>query len=178
MRPTLSLACAGCALALAACGGGGGGGDDDDRLDLTTPGVDEQRGAAARAREPRGRQGRRARRARMGGHAAARRRPRRARYFALPSVVANGTAPIKLDSRADVRFFNRTLPVRRQGDRHRDGGERLLHRDVPADGAARPRLVRHRHRRRPPATAFRVRDELITDWLRVPDVDSEPATPS
>ena len=31
-------------------------------------------------------------------------------YFALPSVVSNGTSPIKLTSREDVRFFNRTLP--------------------------------------------------------------------
>ena len=31
-------------------------------------------------------------------------------YFAIPSVVSNGTSPIRLTSRDDVRFFNRTLP--------------------------------------------------------------------
>ena len=31
-------------------------------------------------------------------------------YFAIPSVVSNGTAPIRLTGRDDVRIFNRTLP--------------------------------------------------------------------
>src|SRR4051794_7128047 len=33
-----------------------------------------------------------------------------ARYFALPSLVSNGTPPIKLKTRAQTRIFNRTLP--------------------------------------------------------------------
>jgi hypothetical protein len=31
-------------------------------------------------------------------------------FFALPSVVANGTPPIVLHTRADARLFNRSLP--------------------------------------------------------------------
>src|SRR3954451_15784934 len=33
-----------------------------------------------------------------------------ARYFAVPSLVSNGTPPIKLKTRAQTRIFNRTLP--------------------------------------------------------------------
>ena len=58
-----------------------------------------------------GRRRRRRRHPRLDRRAAPRpRRARASRYFALPSVVSNGTPPIRLTSRADVRFFNRTLP--------------------------------------------------------------------
>jgi hypothetical protein len=33
-----------------------------------------------------------------------------ARFFALPSIIANGTAPIELRTRADARAFNESLP--------------------------------------------------------------------
>ena len=33
-----------------------------------------------------------------------------AEYFAVPATVSNGTPPLKLKSRAEVEFFNRTLP--------------------------------------------------------------------
>ena len=174
MRPTLSLACAGCALALAACGGGGG--DDDDRLKLTTPGVEEQR---ARPPDPVREVDEADVRVVRAWADTLRRGDVRgaARYFALPSVVANGTAPIKLDSRADVRFFNRTLPC----------GAKVIGSETAANGFF---IVTFRLTERPgrgscgsgtgqtARAAFRVRDELITDWLRVQDVDSAPATPS
>src|SRR4029077_1686000 len=32
------------------------------------------------------------------------------RYFALPTIVANGGGPLELKTRAAVRFFNATLP--------------------------------------------------------------------
>ena len=33
-------------------------------------------------------------------------------YFAVPATVSNGTPPLRLKSREDVEFFNRTLPMR------------------------------------------------------------------
>jgi hypothetical protein len=100
-----------------------------------------------------------------------------ARYFALPSVVANGTAPIKLTTPAEVRFFNRTLPC----------GAEVIGTEPAPHGFF---IVTFRLTERPGAgecgsgtgatarTAFRVRDERITDWLRVQDVESVPGTPS
>jgi hypothetical protein len=98
-----------------------------------------------------------------------------ARYFALPSLVSNGTAPIKLETRAEAEFFNRTLPC---------GAElidtepaphgffiatfRLTERPGPGEcGTGTGETAR---------TAFRVRDEHITDWLRVRDIPSAPET--
>jgi hypothetical protein len=36
--------------------------------------------------------------------------PGAAKFFALPSVVSNGTPPIELHTRADARLFNASLP--------------------------------------------------------------------
>ena len=178
MRPTLSLACAGCALALAACGGGGGG--DDARLDLTTPGTDEPRsGEQERQAEPARRVDKADVRVVRKWSDALRRGDVRAasRYFALPSVVANGTTPIRLDSRGDVRFFNRTLPC----------GAKLIGTETAVNGFffATFRLTERPGRGSCGAgagqtarTAFRMRDHLITDWLRVPEDEPEPSTPA
>jgi hypothetical protein len=98
-----------------------------------------------------------------------------ARYFALPSLVSNGTPPIKLETRAEAEFFNRTLPC---------GAElidtepaphgffiatfRLTERPGPGEcGSGTGETAR---------TAFRVRDDRITDWLRVRDIESAPET--
>ena len=98
-----------------------------------------------------------------------------ARYFALPSLVANGTGPIKLETRAEVEFFNRTLPC----------GAELIGAEPAPHGffIATFRLTERPGRGRcgsgtgeTARTAFRVRDELITDWLRVQDVESAPET--
>ena len=98
-----------------------------------------------------------------------------ARYFALPSLVANGTAPIKLETRAEVEFFNRTLPC----------GAELIGTEPAPHGffIATFRLTERPGRGRcgsgtgeTARTAFRVRDELITDWLRVQDVEAAPET--
>jgi hypothetical protein len=98
-----------------------------------------------------------------------------ARYFALPSVVANGTAPIKLTTPAEVRFFNRTLPC----------GAKVIGTEPAPHGFF---IATFRLTERPGAgecgsgtgetarTAFRVVDEHITDWLRVQDVESAPET--
>jgi hypothetical protein len=178
MRPT--LACAGCALALAACGGGG---DDDDRLNLTTPGAKEQRARppAETESEPVPKVDRADVRVVRGWADALRRGDVRAasRYFALPSVVSNGTAPIKLDTRADVRFFNRTLPC----------GAKLIGTETAVNGFFFATFLLTERPGRGSCgagagdtarTAFRVRNHLITDWLRVPDAaqEAEPGSPS
>jgi hypothetical protein len=179
MRRTVSLACAGCAIAIAACGGGG----DDDRLDLTTPGADEQRQQPAESDEQPAEPERKVDRGdvrvvRRWADALRHGDVRGAsRYFALPSTVSNGTAPIRLDKRADVRFFNRTLPC----------GAKLIATEPTVNGFF---FATFRLTERPgrgscgsgtgatARTAFRVRNHLITDWLRVPDEEPEPASPS
>ncbi len=88
--------------------------------------------------------------------------------FALPSLVSNGTSPIRLRTREQVRFFNRTLPC----------GAKVMDAEVAPH---RFMIVTFTLTERPgkgscgtgagqtARTAFRVRDGLITDWLRVPD---------
>ena len=105
-----------------------------------------------------------------GGHV-----ERAVRYFAIPAVVSNGTGPIRLSSRADVRFFNRTLPCGAKVVRAEDTGAfvvatfRLTERPGPGrcgsgvGGRA--------------STAFLIRHQRIVQWRRV--VEPEPgATPS
>jgi len=98
-----------------------------------------------------------------------------ARYFALPSLVSNGTPPIKLETRAEAEFFNRTLPC----------GARLIDTEPAQRGFF---IATFRLTERPGAgecgsgtgetarTAFRVRGDRITDWLRVQDIESAPET--
>ena len=178
MRSTTWLAGAACALALVACGGGG-----DERLKLTTPGSKDARRSPEQTAQPD--QQPKVDRAhvrvvrewadtlRHGDVRGA------ARYFALPSTVSNGTAPIRLTSRADVRFFNRTLPC----------GARLIATEPAAHGYF---IATFRLTERPgkgkcgggtgatARTAMRVRKQLITDWVRVPDAapSDDSGTPS
>ena len=96
-----------------------------------------------------------------------------ARFFALPSLVSNGTPPIKLKTRAQARFFNRTLPC----------GAKLIGTEPARKGFF---IATFRLTERPgegecgsgtgetARAAFRVRDEHITDWLRVQDIESAP----
>jgi hypothetical protein len=98
-----------------------------------------------------------------------------ARYFAIPSLVSNGTPPIKLETRAEAEFFNETLPC----------GARLIDTEPAPHGFF---IATFRLTERPgpgecgsgtgetARTAFRVRDALITDWLRVQDIESAPET--
>ncbi len=55
-----------------------------------------------------------------------------ARFFALPSAVANGTRPIALETRAQARAFNRSLPCGADVDLRSRRARRLLRRHVPA----------------------------------------------
>jgi hypothetical protein len=98
-----------------------------------------------------------------------------ARYFALPSLVSNGTPPIKLETRAEAEFFNRTLPC----------GAELIDTEPAPHGFF---IATFRLTERPGAgecgsgtgetarTAFRVRGDRITDWLRVRDIEAAPET--
>jgi hypothetical protein len=87
-------------------------------------------------------------------------------YFAVPSVVANGGAPVTLRSRADAIAFNRSLPcgarlvsTRRLG-RFVDATFRLTERPGGACGPGAGQLAR---------TAFVIRDSKIVQWRRLPN---------
>jgi hypothetical protein len=98
--------------------------------------------------------------------------PAASRYFALPSVVSNGTSPIRLTSREDVEFFNRTLPCGARVTKLEDTGRlvvatlELTERPGPGrcgqgvGGTAR--------------TAFLITKGKIAQWRRV--VDEEPGS--
>jgi hypothetical protein len=95
-----------------------------------------------------------------------------ARFFALPSTVANGTVPLRIETRAHARFFNRTLPC----------GAKLIATEPAEEGSfiATFRLTERPGRGRcgsgtgaTARTAFQVRGGLITAWVRVPDEDPD-----
>ncbi len=95
------------------------------------------------------------------------------RYFAVPSRAANGTGPIQLASKQDVRAFNEALPCGARliaGEPADDGffiaTFVLTERPGPGTcGLAKTSTAR---------TAFRVKDGRITDWLRVGDLPMAP----
>jgi hypothetical protein len=98
---------------------------------------------------------------------------RAARFFALPSVVSNGTPPITLRSRAAVRLFNDSLPcgavlerTYRQG-RYTAAVFRLTER--PGPGRCGTGTGDHAR------TAFIVRDGKIRQWRRLEDPQAPPA---
>jgi len=169
IRTTAWLASAAGALALGACGGGG---DDEPKPTASA----ERRSEPAPSPEPAettlDQADVRIVRAwadtlRRGDVRAA------ARYFAVPSIVANGTVPLRLKTRAQARFFNRTLPC----------GAKLI-RSEPASGGffiATFRLTERPGRGKcgtgtgeTARTAFRVRGDRITDWRRVEGMPSGP----
>jgi hypothetical protein len=86
-------------------------------------------------------------------------------YFAVPSVVANGTAPITLRSHAEAVTFNRSLPcgaklvsTRKQG-RFIAATFRLTNRPGGSCGSGAGELA---------STAFVIRDGKIVQWRRIP----------
>jgi hypothetical protein len=94
-----------------------------------------------------------------------------AELFALPSVVQNGTPPIRLDTRAEAIEFNRSLPCGAElvGARRLGGliaaTFRLTERPGPGEcGPGTGGLAR---------TAFLIRDGMIVRWLRLPDMPQE-----
>jgi hypothetical protein len=91
-------------------------------------------------------------------------------YFALPSIVQNGTPPRELRTRADVRTFNSSLPC----------GAHVL----KVYGFERFTVVSFRLTNRPgarcdgvghqAATAFLVRGGKIAAWVRIADRPAGP----
>ena len=87
------------------------------------------------------------------------------RYFALPATVANGSAPVRLQSRAGVRQFNESLPcgarlVRTRRDHgYTIGVFRLTDRPGGDCGTGAGGLA---------ATAFQLEHGKIVTWIRVP----------
>jgi hypothetical protein len=89
-----------------------------------------------------------------------------ASYFALPSVVANGAAPLRIRDRHDAETFNESLPC----------GAEL----VEAQGHGGFILVTFELTERPgpgrcgsgtgeqAGTAFRIEDGEIAEWRRIP----------
>ena len=102
---------------------------------------------------------------------------RAVRYFAIPSFVSNGTPPIKLTSREDVRFFNRTLPCGAKVLRVEDTGAYLVARfrltERPGPGVCGAGVGGEA------STAFLIRRHHIVQWRRVvePAPDRTPAGP-
>jgi hypothetical protein len=95
--------------------------------------------------------------------------------FAIPTVVQNGTPPLRLTSRDQIEAFNRSLPC----------GARL----TEAVAVDRFTIATFKLTERPGAgecgsdagetakTAFVVRKGLITQWRRVVDSGEEATTP-
>ena len=160
----------GLALAVAACGSG-----DGPRTDVKTPPTDTRSAQPSAIPTPTGSVDPAAARVirawadtlRRGDVTGA------ARYFALPSLVSNGTPALQLRTRADVREFNRALPC----------GAKVIKLVPAAHGFV---LATFRLTERPGAgscgsgtgatarTGLRVRQGHITDWLRVPDEEPPP----
>ena len=150
MKPALSVLCAALLLAAAATGCSDGGGDT--RTIELPPGhasvvvIDEWVRTLSRG-DVKG----------------------AARFFALPSVVQNGTPPLTLHDRADAVEFNRSLPC----------GAKL----VGADPHGRFIAATFRLSERPgpgscgvgvggiARTAFLIRDGKIVQWRRLPDAE-------
>ena len=100
-----------------------------------------------------------------------------AKFFAVPSFVANGGPPAHLTTHAAILDFNRSLPC----------GARLVRADRAHHGFVIATFVLTE---RPgpgtcgsgtgatARTAFRVKNGLITDWLRVQDLPEAESTPA
>ena len=97
------------------------------------------------------------------------------RYFAIPSVVSNGTPPIRLTSRDDVEFFNRTLPCGARVKKTEDTGFFVVATVVLTERPGRGRCgqgVGGKVR-----TAFMIRGRRITQWRRVVEEEPDPSRP-
>ncbi len=92
-------------------------------------------------------------------------------YFALPAVVSNGTAPLRLTTRGQVRFFNRALPCGARFKSATDTGAyvvaTLVLTERPGPGRCGSGVGNEAH------TAFLIRRGRIVQWRRV--IDPPPA---
>jgi hypothetical protein len=94
--------------------------------------------------------------------------------FALPSIVQNGTAPLRLTNRPQVELFNQSLPCGAKLTQAISSGKytiatfELTERPGPGEcGNGVGEAAK---------TAFVIHDGHITEWRRV--VDSEPTGPT
>jgi hypothetical protein len=174
MRAVLALA----ALVLVAgCGSSGEPKGGDDRLNLTTPKADATPEATPAPKLKVGKGVTRTESAVIrgwadtlrGGHVR-----RAARYFAVPSVVANGTPPLKLRTRTQAEQFNRLLVCgAKVVELKRAAAHRVLATFLLTErpgGGCGGGTGHYAH------TAFRIRDGHITQWLRADDPDAGPQT--
>jgi hypothetical protein len=94
-----------------------------------------------------------------------------ARLFAVPATVSNGGAPQRLTTRAEIRFFNESLPcgARLLRTRHRSGYTVATFRLTERRGGDCGRGVGEIA-----ATAFVVHRGRIREWLRVPAEGDRP----
>jgi hypothetical protein len=95
-------------------------------------------------------------------------------YFSVPTIVQNGTPPLRLGSRRAVVEFNRTLPcgakltATRRSGRFTIATFKLVKRvGASCDGVGGVA-----------STAFLIRHDLIRAWLRVPAGGAVPQVPS
>src|SRR5205085_7485667 len=98
-----------------------------------------------------------------------------AAYFALPAIVENGTPPVRVTTRAQVRQFNELLPCGARlvsTARHAAyifATFRLTNRVGGDCGGGTGTLV---------ATAFLIRNGKIAEWRRLPNPGTGPRTPA
>jgi len=100
------------------------------------------------------------------------------RYWALPAVVSNGTPPIRLRKRADIDFFNRSLPCGATFKEAVDTGAfvvaTLVLTERPGPGQCGTGVGNEAY------TAFLIRHHKIVQWRRVLEPapqDEAPAGP-
>jgi hypothetical protein len=158
------------AVALVGCGGG----KDDDRLTLTTPKAKETPSAEATATPAKGaKKVTRAEEATIRGWADALRNgkvDRAVRYWAVPAVFSNGDPPIKLPTVKAIRAINAGFPcgakvVSVQRDPHDRDFVDAVFVLTERRGSARPCDGTGGRA----ATAFRIRNHRIVEWLRLPN---------
>lgn len=145
-RPLVLLASS-ALIALGGCGSGGDGdtvpgGADADAVQVIKDWADELRAGDVRAASER---------------------------FALPSLVQNGTPPLRLASRAQVEAFNRSLPCGAKLTEAATSGKytiatfELTERPGPGEcGSGVGETAK---------TAFVIHNGLITQWRRVVEID-------
>jgi hypothetical protein len=156
MRATVAIALIGL-VALAGCGGG----DDSTDAEEIPGGADQEAAEVIRdwADDLRG-----------GDLEAA------ADHFRLPSIAQNGTAPIQLTTRDDVRAFNASLPCGAELTEAEDHGRFVIATfeltERPGEGECGTGVGEFAK------TAFVIEDGLITRWIRVVDEDEELAPPA
>ena len=98
---------------------------------------------------------------------------RASRYFGLPAIVSNGTAPIRLTTRRQVMFFNATLPCGGRFKQATDTGAyvvaTLVLTERPGAGRCAGGVGHEAY------TAFLIRRHKIVQWRRVVAPPPEPS---